>query len=455
MTNPETLLAYRRDLPLATNNYNREGHNMEGTGTAQRRTVYAVLMTDVYKFSRLSADNEEAVINRVAEDLGEFRRLCQLHGGRVVTDRGDGLKMVFESPVEGLKAAVEMQEHARAKTMREGSEGVVRHRMGLHFGDVMLVENPDGEPKVTGNAVNVAARLEEECHPGQIYFSNEVYEFTKGALEVTRRYVGPLEVKNLKERIRTWSTGWEDPDLPKPRNFTPQEERLVRQTVAHARREFEYEQRQRLKAWALAAISLAVIAAAAYLFYLRIERLNEGAKGGASDVPTHESDKPVTTGSATQTVKKNSTKVDVKRKLAPIARGITVSVTQGDTVEIQLKASGQGSELSFDVEDPKHGMLSGTAPTFTYEPESGFSGTDTFTFTVSDENGYSKPATVTIIVRPGEDTPQDPLDGETNLVEDEFCVDTDMRASGFCPKKKVKKVPADRLPDYCSKHTGA
>lgn len=376
---------------------------MEGTGTVTRRTVYAVLITDVYKFTQITGDNEEAVINRVSEDLTEFRHLCETHGGRVVTDRGDGLKMVFESPVEALKAALEMQGYARDRTMKEGRAGVVRHRMGLHFGDVMLVDSPMGdEDKVTGIAVTVAARLEEECTPGQIYYSNEVYEFTKSVMDLPRRYVGPLEVKNLKERVRTWSTGYDDPDLPKPKHFTPQEERLVRQTMTHARREFEYEHRARLKVLVITFVCMIVICAAVAFTWYRVNQI----AGPEPEQPTITKLEDVT-----------KTKTEIKN----------------------------AGEKTVPQADPKPDRPSkNTAdkdPTITQDPP-------------PDYGSSGAPGATTGTQDSGDSGTVEPTGGDQEMVPVDVCSKSGMCAGVDCKKTETKKFPKGQQPtrscDQCA-----
>jgi len=235
-----------------------------------KRTTYAVLITDVYQFSLLSGRDEERVIERVAADLITFRETAERHRGRVVTDRGDGLKIVFDSAVEAFKAALEMQTIARDRTEREQSRNLaIRHRIGLHFGDVMVVESPMGdEPKVTGQAVSVAARLEQACSPGQVCFSFEVHEMIKGVIHVPTRYLGAIEVKNLPNRIRAWCTG-DEQNYEAVAPQTPSEERMVRRALDQAKREFQETHTRMVRSWIVGAVLIAVIAGASAVLYAR------------------------------------------------------------------------------------------------------------------------------------------------------------------------------------------
>jgi class 3 adenylate cyclase len=52
----------------------------------------------------------------------------------------------------------------------------IEFRIGIHLGDV--VEESDGD--LMGDGVNVAARLEGICEPGQICLSEDAYRQVKG-----------------------------------------------------------------------------------------------------------------------------------------------------------------------------------------------------------------------------------------------------------------------------------
>ena len=91
---------------------------------------------------------------------------------------------------------------------------------------------------------------------------------------------------------------------------------------------------------------------------------------------------------------------------APVAEDQTVNTDEDTSVVITLVASDVDDYLlTWDVGDPAHGALTGTAPDLTYTPDADWIGTDTFTFTVNDGTLDSNIATVTIIVAPINDAP--------------------------------------------------
>ena len=87
---------------------------------------------------------------------------------------------------------------------------------------------------------------------------------------------------------------------------------------------------------------------------------------------------------------------------APVATAESVSTATDTAVSITLDGSDpDGDAVTYTVvTSPAHGNLSGTAPNFTYTPESGYTGADSFTFKVSDGVLESAAAVVSITVTP-------------------------------------------------------
>ena len=85
---------------------------------------------------------------------------------------------------------------------------------------------------------------------------------------------------------------------------------------------------------------------------------------------------------------------------SPVAHDEAVSTPVETPVDITLTGSDPTSDpLTFAVvDDPTHGVLSGTAPDVTYTPDGGYEGADSFTFEAFDGTWLSNEATVNITV---------------------------------------------------------
>ena len=83
----------------------------------------------------------------------------------------------------------------------------------------------------------------------------------------------------------------------------------------------------------------------------------------------------------------------------PTADDLTIATMAGEPVSFTLTGSDpEGQALTFSVEDPANGTLSGEAPSLTYTPGEGFEGNDAFSFTVSNGTLTSAPALITAMV---------------------------------------------------------
>jgi autotransporter-associated beta strand protein len=101
-----------------------------------------------------------------------------------------------------------------------------------------------------------------------------------------------------------------------------------------------------------------------------------------------------------QTTKDYTVTVTVNQ--LPVAIAQTVSVGFNNSKPITLSATdGNGDVLAYTiVTQPANGTLTGTLPDITYNPNTGYTGTDSFTFKVNDGYVDSVVATVSLIVNP-------------------------------------------------------
>lgn len=85
---------------------------------------------------------------------------------------------------------------------------------------------------------------------------------------------------------------------------------------------------------------------------------------------------------------------------APFAAAVSASTTPGQSVAVTLNGSDvDGDAITYIVVgNPTSGTLTGTAPNFSYQPNAGFSGSDSFTYRVNDGAMNSVVATVNVSV---------------------------------------------------------
>jgi class 3 adenylate cyclase len=163
------------------------------------RRLTTIMDIDVVGFSTMSARDEEHALGLLGTRMAAAQALVRHHRGRVFKLTGDGLLAEFASPVEAVRAALEIQEAMRAANDQAGPDDQLVLRIGVNLGDV--VESGDD---LMGDAVNVAARLESIAKAGGICVSAAVYEQIEGKLTLGAEDLGEQHVKNIPRPIHAY-----------------------------------------------------------------------------------------------------------------------------------------------------------------------------------------------------------------------------------------------------------
>jgi class 3 adenylate cyclase/tetratricopeptide (TPR) repeat protein len=165
------------------------------TAREQRKTV-TVLFCDLVGSTALGESiDPEALRALLGRYFERMKQIVESHGGSVEKFIGDAVMAVFGVPVvheddalRALRAAVEMREAFPAL----GVQG----RIGVTTGEVVTGTE---ERLATGDAVNVAARLEQAAGAGEILIGDETLRLTRDAVEV--ELLPPLELKGKAEPV--------------------------------------------------------------------------------------------------------------------------------------------------------------------------------------------------------------------------------------------------------------
>jgi class 3 adenylate cyclase len=169
------------------------------TDTHLVRRLTTILAIDVVAFSTMSARNEEHALGLLGQRMDTAGTLIREHRGRVFKLTGDGLLAEFASPVEAVRAALEIQEAMRSANATAGPDDQLVLRIGVNLGDV--VESGDD---LMGDAVNVAVRLESISATGGICVSSSVYDQIIGKLMLGAEDIGEQHVKNIPRPIHAY-----------------------------------------------------------------------------------------------------------------------------------------------------------------------------------------------------------------------------------------------------------
>ena len=144
-----------------------------------QRRLAAIVAADVVGYSRLMGRDEAGTLARLKTLRSEFLHpKVAENGGRVVKTTGDGTLIEFASAVEAVSNAIEVQQGMTERNASLPEDQRIELRLGINVGDI-IVEGED----IHGDGVNVAARLEGLCQPGEVYISGSVFDQVIGKIE--------------------------------------------------------------------------------------------------------------------------------------------------------------------------------------------------------------------------------------------------------------------------------
>jgi len=190
-------------------------------GRPARKTV-TVVFTDLAGSGslgqRLDPESLAVVMGRWFDHM---RSLFERHGGRVQKFVGDAVVAVFGIPVvneddalRAVRAAAELRGGLGPLNAElERDWGVtLQARTGVNTGEVVTGDPAIGDALVLGDAVNVAARLEQVAAPGEVLLGQSTYRLVRDAVEAER--VTPLHLKGKGAPVVAYRLGQVDPGAP-------------------------------------------------------------------------------------------------------------------------------------------------------------------------------------------------------------------------------------------------
>lgn len=163
-----------------------------------QRRLAAIVVADYVGFSRMVAEDETGTIERM-RDLRDTvtEPAIQKAGGRIVKRIGDGTLVEFASVLSAVEGAIAVQQQLAEIAKGDPEDRRFVLRIGVHLGEVLIEKNGD----IHGDGVNVAARLEGLCAPGEILLSGAAWEQVEGRLNIGHETLGPRELKNIPRQI--------------------------------------------------------------------------------------------------------------------------------------------------------------------------------------------------------------------------------------------------------------
>ena len=163
-----------------------------------------ILFADVCRstqlFEQFGDETAHRIIDRILSMLGQ---VAQSNCGRVIKTIGDEIMVTFPSAIEGVEAAIGMQQAVSSDI--ELSREQIAIRVGLHCGKAL-----DRDGDVYGDAVNVSARMAGLAKREQIVTTASTIEQFPLGSAIRTRELGKTRVRGKLLPIEIVDVQWQE-----------------------------------------------------------------------------------------------------------------------------------------------------------------------------------------------------------------------------------------------------
>ena len=177
----------------------------------EERKVVTTLVCDLVGFTALSeAADPEDVDGLLSEYAARARRVVESHGGTVEKFIGDAVVAVFGVPVvheddpeRAVRAGLRLVEGLEGLERPDGTP--LQVRIGVNTGEALVrleVDPASGRGFLTGDAVNVAARLQGLAPPMGVVVGATTYALTASTIDY--QMLEPVIVKGKGRPVANW-----------------------------------------------------------------------------------------------------------------------------------------------------------------------------------------------------------------------------------------------------------
>lgn len=161
-----------------------------------QRHLLAIMFSDMKNYSKKMNRDEKLGLKLLQDHNKIMKDSIEKFKGRIVEIIGDAFLAAFESATDCLNCCIQIQEKFRDYNSAKPKHEKIKVRIGVHVGDVIEFEG-----KLKGDALNIAARIQQIAEPGSIYASENFYLTVKGKTETEFRKLKTFELKNIKGEI--------------------------------------------------------------------------------------------------------------------------------------------------------------------------------------------------------------------------------------------------------------
>ncbi len=157
------------------------------------------MFTDMVGYTALGQRNETLSLALVDEQRKVIRPILGRHNGTEIKTIGDAFLVEFPNAVDAVRCAYDIQRATREFNLSLASDKRIHLRIGVHVGEVV-----ESEGDISGDAVNVASRIEPLAEDGGVCLTRQVYDHVRNKVDLPLTSLGPRSLKNVAEPVEIY-----------------------------------------------------------------------------------------------------------------------------------------------------------------------------------------------------------------------------------------------------------
>jgi len=164
------------------------------------RNLMCIMFTDIKDYSKKMHEDELLTIELLQIHNKIMNEVIAEFNGNIIEVIGDAFLVSFNSAVKGVSCGVAIQEKFKNYNSSKTQNEEIVLRIGIHLGDLVEFEG-----KYKGDAMNIAARIQQNAIESEVWISESVYLAVRGKTKFNFNKVGLKNFKNIKEPITIYS----------------------------------------------------------------------------------------------------------------------------------------------------------------------------------------------------------------------------------------------------------
>lgn len=162
------------------------------------------MFTDIVGYTAMMQKDEQSSIALRNRHMDTFGRTLEAFNGTMIQYFGDGTLSIFDSAVEAVECAIELQ---KAYML----EPKIPTRIGIHVGDIIQTTHD-----IIGDAVNITSRIESAGVAGSILISDKVHDQLRGHQHIKSKFLDAYDFKNVENAIPLFAIANKGLVVPEP-----------------------------------------------------------------------------------------------------------------------------------------------------------------------------------------------------------------------------------------------